>query len=191
MTQPAAGLAYVQDSTLIIVDMQTRAAGALQHSELAGVYRAITRTVRAAEILAVPIIYTEHCDPTLGTLDPRILNVLPESAFRVQKSTLCAWSDDGFANAVEIAARRQVVICGLQAHTGVVQTAVAMAEQDYRVFVVEDGTCSHDAALAANAIERMRASAVTVTSCESLLYEWLEGGDTASREHVLSILQET
>jgi len=57
--------------------------------------------------------------------------------------------------------------------------------------VVEDGVGSHAPALAANALQRMRASAVNVTSCESLLYEWLEGGDATAREKVLSILQET
>ena len=48
-----------------------------------------------------------------------------------------------------------------------------------------------DSTLAANAIERMRASGVTVTSCESLLYEWLEGCEATTREQVLSVLLET
>ncbi|MDH3712337.1 MAG: isochorismatase family protein [Gammaproteobacteria bacterium] len=191
MTQPAVGLVQAQDSTLVILDMQTQAAAALQSSDFARVCRTVVTTVRAAEILSVPIIYSEHYAPAAGVTDPRVKQVLPESAFRVQKSTHCAWSDDGFANAVEIAARRQVVICGLQAHIGVMQTAIGMAGEDYQVFVVADGTSSHDPTLAAIAIERMRASAVTITSCESLLYEWLEGGDPASREHILSVLQES
>lgn len=191
MTQPASGLARAQDSTLVVLDMQTRAAAALRHADFAGVCRSVVRAVRAADILSVPIIYSEHDAASAGVTDPRIANVLPQSAFRVRKGTHCAWSDDGFANAVEIAARRQIVICGLQAHIGVMQTAIGMSGGDYQVFVVVDATGSHDPALAANAIERMRASGVTVTNCESLLYEWLEGGDATSREQLLSVLLET
>jgi len=191
MTHPAAGLAQACDSTLVILDMQTRAAAALDDEDSTRLFRVVGTALRAAEILSVPVIYTEHCSPPLGATDPRVLNALPGSAYCVQKNVHCAWADDGFANAVEIAARRQVMICGLQAHTGVLQTAVRMAEHDYQVFVVEDGVGSHAPALAANALQRMRASAVNVTSCESLLYEWLEGGDATAREKVLSILQET
>ena len=190
MTQRANGLARAHDSTLVVLDMQTRAAAAMQRSDFAHVCAAAAKIVRAAEHLSVPIIYTEHRAPSLGVTDPRIANVLPQSAYRVTKSAYCAWFDDGFCNAVEIAARRQIVLCGLQAHIGIVQTAIAMAENDYQVFVVAEGIGSHDPALVTDATERMRANAVTVTSCESLLYEWLEGGDAASRDHVLSILQE-
>ena len=191
MTYPAAGLAQARNSTLVILDMQTRATATVGDEDCARVFRAASRALRTAELLSVPVIYTEHCAPPLGATDPRLVNVLPRSAYRVQKHTYCAWADDSFANAVEIAARSQIVICGLQAHIGVVQTAITMAEHGYPVFVVADGIGSHDPALAANALHRMRASAVNVISCESLLYEWLEGSDATTRDDVLAILQET
>lgn len=191
MTQQAKGLARAHDSTLVVLDMQTRAAAALQPPAFARVCETTARILRAAEVLAVPVIYTEHGAPSLGVTDPRIVNALPGSAYRVIKSMYCAWADDGFCNAVEIAARKQIILCGLQAHVGIVQTAIALAENNYRVFVVADGIGSHDPALTANAVERMRANTVTITSCESLLYEWTEGSDATSREHILSILHET
>jgi len=191
MTRRTEGLACAADSTLVVLDMQTRVAATLERAEFDRVCGAAARILRAAEILAVPVIHTEHCEPSLGATDPRIVNVLPQSAYRVTKNAYCAWVDDEFCNAVEITARRQVILCGLQAHIGIVQTAIALAENDYRVFAIADAIGSHDPELTLNAVERMRANAITVTSCESLLYEWLETGKVESREQVLSILRET
>ena len=191
MTQTAPALARAPDCTLVVLDVQTRATAAVPPADADSVCHAIAMTLRAAQALALPVIYTEHTDPPLGAIDARIASALPESAFAVRKTTYCAWADDPFANAVEIAARRQIVICGLQTHVGVLQTAVAMAACDYRVFVPEDAVCSHDAALTRNALHRLRADRVAVTNCESLLYEWLAESEHAVRQQVLSILQES
>lgn len=191
MTQPTTGLAHAQHSTLIILDMQARATAALPQAEVAMVCEHIATTLRIAEVAEVPVICTEHCSPSLGPLDPRVAATLPGSTFHVRKHSYCAWDDDEFANAVEIAGRRQIVICGVQAHIGVLQTAVAMAGQGYAVFVAGDGTCSHHATLAANAARRLVANAVTVASCESLLYEWLAGIEEAARTRALALLQQT
>ena len=54
MTQPATGLASAHDSTLIILDMQTRTAATLRPCDFASVSQTVVQTLRAAEILAVP-----------------------------------------------------------------------------------------------------------------------------------------
>ena len=191
MTQAATALAHAHHCTLVVIDMQTRTLATMQATQVASMCQIIARTLQVAQRLAVPIVYTEHEAPPQGVIDPRVANALPDSAFAVRKKVFCAWADDSFANAIEIAARRQVVICGVQAHIGVLQTAITLAEHDYSVFVVEDGIGSRDSALTTNALQRMRASGVSVISSESLVHEWLEDGDPSARDEVLAILQET
>ena len=191
MTRPASGLAQANDSTLVMLDMQTRAIAALPPENAASVMHAADRLLRAAEVLSIPVVYTEHVDPSLGNLDPRILDVLPPSAYRVRKKAYCAWNDDAFANALEVAGRPQIVISGLQTHVGVLQTAIRLLEHDYAVFVVEDGVNSHDPALKTNALQRLHAASVNVVSCESLLHEWFEDSEPTARDTLHTILHET
>lgn len=190
MSEPLTVLARADDSTLVVMDVQTQAAAAMPQADAAGVCGAIAVTLRAAQILAVPVICTQHREPPLGAVDPRIAGALPDSAYVVHKSTWSAWRNDDFANAVEIAARPQVVICGFQAHVGVLQTAVEMAAGGYQVFVPQDGVCSRQATLSRNALARLHAARIVVTSTESLLHEWLAGAGREACSQVLAILQE-
>lgn len=191
MTWPASALAQARDSTLVMLDMQTRSVATLPRADAAGVMRTAARLLRAAAALSIPLIYTEHDEPSHGNLDPRLRDTLPSSAYRVRKKAFCAWNDDAFANALDIAGRRQIVISGLQAHVGVLQTAVRLLEHDYAVFVVEDGVGSHDPALKTNALQRLHAESVHVVSCESLLHEWFEDSEPTARDTLLTILHET
>ncbi len=191
MTRPASVLAQARESTLVMLDMQTRSVAALPRVDTADVMRSAARLLRAAATLSIPVICTEHEEPSLGSLDSSVREALPSSAYHVRKRAFCAWNDDAFANAIDIAGRRQIVLCGLQAHVGVLQTAIRLLEHDYAVFVVEDGISSHDLALKSNALLRLRAASVQVVSCESLLHEWFEDSDATARDMLPTILHET
>ena len=69
--------------------------------------------------------------------------------------------------------RPQIILAGMEAHICILQTALQLKEQGHQVFVVEDAIISRDSANKANAIARLREAGITITSTESVVFEWL------------------
>ena len=70
--------------------------------------------------------------------------------------------------------RKQVVVCGLETHICVSQTALDLASNGYFVHVTPDACTSHTIELHKLGMERMRDSGVIPAAAESVVYEWLE-----------------
>lgn len=161
------------DSTLLIVDMQTRLAAAMEPVAWARVRDSTRLLARAAGELGLPVVVSQQYPTGLGPTAPEIVADLPAQAQTLDKTCFSVAGDDDLAEALRMTGRDQVVICGMEAHVCVLQSAAGLAAAGYRPFVVADAVCSRDDAHSANALDRMRASGLAVTNRESVLFEWL------------------
>jgi nicotinamidase-related amidase len=158
-------------SLLLIVDVQERLVPAVQEAE-----RVVGRCeslLRAARLLGVPVLLTEHCPEQLGTLVPR-LQALAGADCVLSKTHFSALDEPAVAQRIATANRPQIVIAGMEAHVCVLQTALGLAERGYRPHVVADASGARDPGAAEIAFERLRAAEVAVVNTEMVLFEWLE-----------------
>ncbi|MFP4079228.1 MAG: isochorismatase family protein [Ectothiorhodospira sp.] len=160
-------------SQLLVVDIQERLASAMSEADRARVGRCAGGLARAAGALEIPITVTEQYPRGIGTTAPEVKAQLPDPARILEKTTFSCCGDERIMAALTQALRPQIVLCGMEAHVCILQTALGLLHAGFRVFVVEDGVCSRDAEHRRNALERMARAGITVTNYESVIFEWL------------------
>ncbi len=166
-------LCSADSSQLLVVDLQIRLLAAMAESERGAMVENSEILLLAAQALEVPVLYTEQYPRGLGPTVPAILERMPAMSQRLEKTTFSCCDAEGFMQALQAMGREQIVLIGQEAHVCILQTALELAERNFRVFVVEDLVCSRYPRHKYNALARMRAAGVIVTNLESVLFEWL------------------
>lgn len=161
-------------SLALIVDIQSRLTPAMADDTLADVLTASEKLLRGAQALGIPSIVTEQYPSGLGHTLESLQGLFNPFTQTVEKSTFSAVKTPEFLRLLEMSQRRQVVICGMEAHVCVLQTALDLVAKGYQVFVVEEGVCSRNDKHKQNALARLRQAGVCISNMESVLFEWLE-----------------
>lgn len=169
MTDSPSLLCERDGSQLLVVDVQERLAGAMPAETMARVEKQIGILLTAGRTLNIPSLHTEQYPQGLGHTLPDLQEQLGNP---LEKTCFACTGAAGFEQRLDTG-RRQIILCGIEAHICVLQTAMALLEQDYQVFVVQDGVCSRNPANQRNALERLQQAGAIVTNTESVLFEWL------------------
>src|SRR5512132_76870 len=143
-------------SVLFVVDVQARLAPAIFAAE-----DVIARTailVEAAGRLAVPVLVSEQYPKGLGPTDERLAPLLLAVAAEIMpKQAFSAARDPAIRERLARLGRRQVVLCGMETHVCVLQTALGLKEAGYEVAVAVDAIGSRLPERRVLGLERMRA----------------------------------
>jgi len=171
-------LARAETATLAVIDVQEKLAPAMAPDVRREVLDGIQVLLRAADQLGVPVVATEQHPKGLGHTVPEVEDHLPEATTKVVKDSFSCCDEPAFLKPLEQADRPQVVLTGMEAHVCVLQTAIQLREAGYTPMVVADAVCSRRSDHRANALDRLRAEGVVVTTVESVLFEWLRRAGT-------------
>ncbi|TFH88269.1 isochorismatase family protein [Billgrantia azerbaijanica] len=161
-------------SLLLIVDLQAALLPVIDGGEQAVAEAAWLGGV--AEALEVPVWLTEQYPEGLGGSDPRLLEALPRHRLW-QKVCFGAHDEPDFARALADSGRRQIVLCGSEAHICVMQTGLGLLAAGYEVYWLVEATASRRAGEARLAKERMVQAGAVPVSADMVAYEWLERCD--------------
>lgn len=173
-------------SLLLVVDVQERLLPAIHGAE--GVLRWIEKMVRAAGVLGVPTVATEQYPQGLGRTAGAVGDLLPE-AQRVSKIHFCAAAEPELMDRLAAAGRRQIVLCGTEAHVCVLQTAMGLSAAGYDCIVVADAIGSRDPANRLAALDRLRASGMDIVTGEMVLFEWMARAGTPEFKQILPLIR--
>ncbi len=161
-------------SVLLVVDMQERLAPSIHDNEL--VVAACVWLARVAERVGVPVVVTEHFPDKIGATLEAVKAATPDAHY-VRKECFSAQAD-GCLGGTAVEERRQVIVCGTEAHVCVQQTALGLRWAGKEVFVVTEASGSRDPANRDLAFARMRSHGIEIVSCEMVAFEWLQRGGT-------------
>ncbi len=166
-------LLTANDSTLLVIDVQERL---LPHiHEGASVLAHTGWLVRVAARLSVPVLATEQYPRGIGPTHADLAALLPSPPLqKLHFSCVASGALEGEA----AFARRQFVLCGIEAHVCVLQTALDLRALGREVYVVDEATGSRRPTDKALALERLRAHGVEIVSREMVAFEWLHESGT-------------
>lgn len=126
--------------------------------------------IEGLKALEIPLFVTEQYRKGLGITTPEIKNLF--SPFKaMEKVSFSCFDDQGFGQALAHIDKQTVVICGIEAHVCILQTAIDLLENNYLPVVVGDCISSRKPQDKQTAIKRMRQAGVIITSYESILFE--------------------
>lgn len=184
-----------EDSQLVLVDYQERLLPAL--SEGAQALANAVRLARMAQMLEVPVLGTEQSPDKLGSnaheLRSLCLRTLQKTSFGAVSDGLADWlrpvvkQQGGNARslpkhlqkpaAAAPQGRQTIVIAGCEAHVCLLQTALALIEQEFDVWVVTDACASRTDRNRDAAFDRLAGAGAELVTTEMVAFEWLRGAD--------------
>jgi nicotinamidase-related amidase len=158
----------------LIINTQEKLTKAMPDQDLEQMIPSVVHLSKAASMLDIPIILSEHYGQGLGNTLSEITEHLPPNTKAKDKLTFSCCTAPGFEEELsENGARKQIVMVGLEAHICILQTAAGLQQWGYQVFVVEDAVTSRKALHRENAIMRMRRGGINITNMESVIFEWM------------------
>lgn len=160
-------------SQLLVIDQQTRLASAMPEEAWQQVEAFSGRLLKAAETLDIPSLISEQYPKGLGPTADAIKQAAGEQSQFIEKTHFSCCQDTDYKARMIENNRHQLIICGMETHVCVLQTAIDALESGFDVFVVEDAVCSRSAEHKRNALQRLSQAGVIVTNHESVLFEWM------------------
>lgn len=157
-------------SQLILIDLQERLMAALPDAP--DVVKACEILGDVARRLQIPIAITEQYPQGLGPTVAPIARLANQRQAKQRFSATETLEVPAVSDAPEI--RDQVVLAGVETHVCVLQTALDYLALGYRVTVVADAVTSRRSRDNEFAIARLRDAGVTITTAESVIFEWCE-----------------
>src|SRR5947208_5914292 len=127
---PPAPQMSARDATLLVIDVQEKLLPLIAGS--AAVVRNIAFLIDGAALLGVPVAATEQYPKGLGPTTAELARRLPE---RPDKLTFSCCGLAAVTDGLARAARRNIVVAGMETHVCVLQSALDLLARDYRVFV--------------------------------------------------------
>ncbi len=151
-------------TALVVVDVQEAFRPHVQAFE--DTARASAALVQAAQVLGLPIVVTEQYPQGLGETVPELAEHL-DGVQRLPKVCFSAAAADGF----DLEGRDQALLCGIEAHVCVSQTAHDLLDRGLEVHVAADAVSSRTADNKQVGLHKMETSGAVLTSVETALFE--------------------
>ena len=94
-----------------------------------------------------------------------------------------------FINQLEIEAKKNIIVCGIEAHICVQQTVEQLLAEGYNVYIPADCISSRSQNDFLWATERMEKAGAVVTTYESILYELLKDSKAEGFREISKIVK--
>ena len=176
----------IQKCCLVVVDVQGKLAQLMYAKEY--LFKNIQILIKAAKLLAVPIIWCQQCPDALGATVPQIAQLLTDNK-PIDKASFSCCGTEKFNSKLNSLARRQVLLCGIEAHVCIYQTAVDLLEKGYEVNVIADAVSSRTVENKQIALERMTAEGANISSVEMALFELLRTAEHSQFRQVAKLVK--
>jgi nicotinamidase-related amidase len=169
-------------TALVVIDIQEGFRKAVRDFDQ--VARAIAALVRGAKAVGIPIVITEQYPKGLGKTVSQVADQLPQGLAPIEKVCFSAPEAEGF----DLAGRDQALVCGVEAHVCVNQTALDLLDQEIEVHVVRDAVGSRSDENREIGLARAERAGAVITSVETALFELVGRAGTAEFKQVHEVV---
>lgn len=178
------------NTVLICVDFQERLMPAMAEKEELEII--VNRLIQGCRQLGVPVIASQQYTKGLGSTIPSIAKSLGEDFSHIEKNTFSCMDTPEFADRMAEFygdGKRCALVCGIEAHVCVQQTAIDLLEKGYTVFVVCDGMSSRKKSDQRYAELRLRDAGAYLITCETVLFELLRGSKEPGFKEISALVK--
>ena len=163
----------IEDSLLIIIDIQEKLANAAFNESI--VRKNSEILAKTAEILNIPYIITEQYPKGLGNTISEISNILPPSkAGYFEKISFNALNEEKILDYFNNIQKSQIILCGIETHICVRQTAAALLNRGFQISVIKDCCGSRSEAEHLSGLDLMKQEGCYIKTTETALFELLK-----------------
>ena len=171
-------------TTLIVVDVQEAFRKAIPDFER--IAKATATLIDGAEAIGIPVVITEQYPKGLGETVPEVAEHLPDGVQPLEKVVFAASEAEGF----DLEGRDQALVCGIETHVCVNQTALDLLASGVDVQVAEDAVASRTDENKRVGLQKMEGAGAVLTSVETALFELLGRAGTDEFKRVQRLILE-
>lgn len=157
-----------EDTLALIIDVQEKLVPAMAEGDkcLSG----IKRLIEGFKLLQVPFIVTQQYTKGLGMTVDGIRDCIEDFSY-LDKISFSSYEEEKIKVAIGSFKRKNIILCGMEAHVCVQQTAIDLKAAGYEVVVVADCISSRKKEDMEIALRRFEYENIMLSTCESLLFE--------------------
>ena len=151
----------------------------------------IGRLIQAAGVLSVPVVASEQYPQGLGPTVPEIARHLGPTPSKLSFSA--GGCPELLARLRELMASgtHKLLVCGIEAHVCVMQTALDLMADGFDVYVAVDAVGSRYAVDYQTALGRLDSAGATLTTSEAALFEWCQQAGTPQFKQISQLARQT
>lgn len=159
-----------QNSLFLMIDVQEKLVNMLEKSTISAKTSILAATTN---VLEIPTIVTEQYPKGLGPTVEIIKSKISPNASYFEKTNFSALGQPEVLEAIKKSGKKQIIICGIEAHICVLQSAIDLTNEGYEVFVVKDACASRNKYEFKLSMERLKEAGAVITCVEMTIFELL------------------
>ncbi|BCN31956.1 hydrolase [Anaeromicropila herbilytica] len=158
----------LQDTLALVIDYQEKLIPVMNNKET--LIHNTKILLEGLNILQVPMIITEQYPKGLGNTIPVIVDSIPQTPI-LEKLSFSAKDENSILHQIKSSNKKNIIICGIEAHICVLQTVIDLLEMNYQVILVADCISSRKESDQEYAITRAIKEGAIITTYEAILFE--------------------
>ena len=174
-------------AALAVIDMQEAFRPII--ADFAETAQRIALMIQACKVLNVPIIITEQYPKGLGRTVAEIAEHLPENTTPIEKLSFSACGVQEFDTQLRERHAEQVMVCGIEAHICVSQTAHDLLQLGYQVHLLSDAMTARLSRNREVALQKLVRSGALLSSLEMAMFELCGGAGTPEFKQVQNLVK--
>lgn len=177
-----------EQCALVVIDIQEKLLPPIFQREQ--LVRNAQLLIRAAGILKIPALVSTQYAKGLGQIVPEVSSLLPGTD-PVDKTLFSCFGSDLFCSALKRlpGQHNTLLLCGMESHICVTQTALAALREGYLVHIASDAVSSRTEWNWKIGLDRMRAAGAIISSTEMMIYELMRSSSSAAFKELLPHLK--
>ncbi len=177
-----------EDTSFVVVDVQERLMGAMPEDITERNLKNMKILLEAAKVLGIPVTVTEQYPKGLGPTIDEIKDSVDDFAPVEKVVFSCARSPE-FESAIKDLGRGSVLLCGVETHVCVLQTAIDMVNKGYTVYVPADAVISRRELDWEKGINLIEKAGAVVGTTEAFLFQLLETAGTDEFKQISKLVR--
>ena len=174
------------NTVLVILDVQDRLLNNIFNQDL--ILRNIKKMIEASHILGIQVLSTEQNPLKLGnTIKDVRINLKTKPC---EKFSFSCTECKSIMEIITNEAIKNVMLCGVESHICIQQSAIKLQRYGLNVFVSIDAIGSRKSLDHDIAIKRLISNGITVTSTESAIFEWCNTSDRREFKQISTLIKE-
>ncbi len=178
-----------EDSLLLIVDFQDTILGIFKEKIVKMLKKNVKILIEMSKKFNFPIVVMEQNNEKLKHTNKEIQEVLGEFYKPLNKLFFSGYRDDNIKNTLKKSGKNDIILCGIETHICVFQTAMDLINDSYNVFVVADAVGSRYKVNWQIGLKKMEDLGCKLLTTEMLLFYLLEKVGTEEFRHFLPLLK--
>ena len=177
-----------EQCALVVIDIQEKLLPPIYEKDR--LVRNAQLLIRAAQILNIPALLSTQYARGLGGTVPEIASLLAGTE-AIDKTPFSCFGSEAFCSMLKRlpGMRKTLLLCGMESHICVTQTALGALREGYLVQVASDAVSSRTKLNWKIGLDRMRAAGAVISSTEMMIYELMRASSSSAFKQLLPYLK--